>query len=103
MSANLHSLPADQLKREIEALRAKVAAISPPTSMLESHQRDRLQIRLFTLQDELTRRDHERFRGNRRTRKAVYSWHGRRPTRNSIAAKLNREAEKRLRFVLEIA
>jgi len=54
---NLHNLPAEAITKELEQLRVQVAAYSPPGSMLESRQRERLQARLWQLQDELRRRN----------------------------------------------
>lgn len=100
---HLHTLPADQLRRDISALREQVAAVSPPKTMLEAHQRDRLMLRLWQLQDELTRRAHDKYSQGkgRRTPRVRYSWRGSRPKR-SIAEKLNREADKRMRLALEL-
>ena len=94
---HLHALTPEQIEREIVVLRRKIDAISPPSSMLESQQRHRLQMQLMQLQDEITRREHAPAPKRRRGK---YSWRGNPP--KSIAEKLNRDAEKRLKRALEL-
>ncbi len=97
---HLHDLPADQIEREIVALRSQIAAVSPPASMLQASERDRLQLKLMQLQDELTRREHTKYSGGRRARRLKYSWRGTPP--KSVVERINREAEKRPKRALEL-
>lgn len=100
------SLPAiadDQLAREIDTLRAQVADLSPPRTMLESCQRERLMLKLWQLQDEQRRRavgpERKRRRG-RKPRPAYTHWTTTAERRPTVEDKANREADRRLAHVL---
>jgi len=99
---NLHDLPPDALTHEIEGLRALVAAISPPRTMLEAHQRDRLMWRLFALQDEQRHRERgpEKKRRGRKPQIVHTHWTTTAERRPTVEDKANREADKRLAHVL---
>ena len=90
------------MNSEIEELRAKLAAICPPRSLLEAHEYDRLMWRLFALQDR-ERGPVKKKRRGRKPRPAYTHWTlsserlDRKPT---VEDKLSREAARRIAHVL---
>jgi len=86
------------MNSEIEELRAKLAAICPPRSLLDAHEYDRLMWRLFALQD----RDRSPVK-QRRRRKALLApthWTTSAERRPTVEDRANREAARRIAHVL---